>query len=76
MNYQAHTKDMTLTTHIKSSVLVLMVAALALVMVASQFITTFIVKALGDSKALRVAPATACKISADGTHFTGCSSIL
>ena len=56
--------------------LLFMVAALVAATVAAQAVTAFIVKALGDSKALRVAPATACQLSSDGTHFTGCSSIL
>ncbi len=76
MNYQEHTKAMTLTTHLRASMLLFMVAALVAATVAAQAVTAFIVKALGDSKALRVAPATACQLSSDGTHFTGCSSIL
>jgi hypothetical protein len=67
---------MILTTNIKASVLLLMVAALVAATVAGQIVTRFIIKALGDSKTLRVSPATACKISSDGAHFTGCSSIL
>ena len=67
---------MTLTTQLRASVLLCMLAALVVVTVAAQAVTSFIATALGDSKALRVAPATACQLSSDGTHFTGCSSIL
>ena len=67
---------MTFTTHLRASVIVFMLAALVTVTVAGQVLTSFIVKALGDSKSVRVAPATACKLSSDGTHFTGCSSVL
>ena len=67
---------MTTVAQFKSSVLVLMVGVLALAGVAAQLLTSVIFKALGDSKAVRVSPATACKLSSDGAHFTGCSSIL
>ncbi len=67
---------MTLTTHLRASVLFMMLAAVAFVTVASQVLTSFIVKALGDSQTLRIAPATDCQLASGGTHFTGCSSIL
>lgn len=72
----AHTKAMTLTSQLRASVLVLMVAALMAATLVGQLVTSFVVKALGDSKSVRVMPATTCKISSDGAHFTGCSSIL
>lgn len=53
-----------------------MLAAIAFVSVAAQAVTSFIIKALDDSKSVRVTPATACSATSDGTHFTGCSSIL
>lgn len=53
-----------------------MVSAVAFASVAAQALSHFIVKALGDSKSVRVAPLSACSTTQDGTHFTGCSSIL
>jgi len=67
---------MTLTTHLRAPVILALLAVLVTATMAAQVVTSFIVKALGDSKAVRVSPATACKLSSDGTHFTGCSSIL
>lgn len=67
---------MTLTTQVRASVLLLMISAVAFASMAAQALTHFVVKALGDSQTVRVAPATACATSADGAHFTGCSSIL
>lgn len=67
---------MTLTTQIRASVVVLMVAALAFASVAGQVISTLIAKALGDSASVRVAPVSSCAVTEGGAHFTGCSSIL
>lgn len=67
---------MTHSAQLRASVLVLMVSAVAFASVAAQALSHFIVKALGDSKSVRVAPLSACSTTQDGTHFTGCSSIL
>jgi hypothetical protein len=63
-------------TQIRASILLLMVAAIAFSSVAAQVVAHFITKALSDSSNVRVAPATACALTKDGAHFTGCSSIL
>lgn len=73
---QSHTTHMTIASTIRHSVLVLMAAALVAVTFAGQLITSFVVKALHDSKGVRVLPATACSANEDGAHFTGCSSLL
>lgn len=67
---------MTAAIQIRAQVLVLMVAALAAASIVSQFVVSMIIQAVGDSQAVRVAPATACATDSDGAHFTGCSSIL
>ncbi len=53
-----------------------MVSAIAFASVAAQALAHFVAQALSDSKSVRIAQATACEVSQDGTHFTGCSSIL
>lgn len=72
----AHTYHMTRTTQLRTSMLVLMVSAVAFASVAAQALTRFVVQALADSKSVRVAPVSACSTTQDSTHFTGCSSIL
>jgi len=67
---------MTLAITLKKTSLIMMAAALAAAMVAAQFVSTVIAKAIGDTKAVRVAPATACNLESEGAHFTGCSSLL
>lgn len=67
---------MTIATQLRASALVLMASALAFAGMAAQFVSHAIVKALDDSKAVRVAPSTACAVTDGGAHFTGCSSIL
>jgi hypothetical protein len=67
---------MTLSTQIRASVAVLMVSSVVFATAASQAIAHVIVKALSDGKSVRVLPSTACSVSQDGTHFTGCSSVL
>jgi len=73
---RTHTYPMTLSTQLKASVVVVMVSALAIASIVGQAFTHFLVKALTDSKSVRVTPISACSTSQDGTHFTGCSSIL
>ena len=53
-----------------------MVFALVAVTMVAQTMSRFIAQALGASQSIRVAPQSACQLSSDGTHFTGCSSIL
>lgn len=54
------------------------VAMFAAVFVAmmTQVIMQVINQGLSDSASVRVSSATACEVSKDGAHFTGCSSIL
>jgi len=73
---RAHTKPMNSITQIRASILLLMVAAIAFSSVAAQAVAQFVTKAIGDSSKVRVAPSTACAVTKDGAHFTGCSSIL
>lgn len=67
---------MTFTSPVRASVVALMVFALVAVTMVAQTMSRFIAQALGASQSIRVAPQSACQLSSDGTHFTGCSSIL
>lgn len=73
---RAHTYTMTNTSRIETIYLAVVLTAAVAATMLTQAVMQVIAQGLSDSSGVRVAPATACSISQDGAHFTGCSSIL
>lgn len=65
---------MTHVSTVRAALVSLTLVAIAAASFAVQYVSAFISKGLADGASMRVAAADTC--SEDGTHFTGCSSIL